>query len=151
MSGLGNILAGIFVVLGAGFVLVAAVGILRLPDFYTRIHAAAKAGTVGSVMTLLALAIVSSETAEILRAIAAIVFFFLTAPIAAHLLGKAAYSAGYRMWEGSVLDEMPTGPPGPPTMRHRKPKPPAVDEAGRPIGAGQQRPMDETAKVHEPR
>ncbi len=54
----------------------------------------------------MALAIVSVQTAEVLRAIAAIVFFFLTAPIAAHLLGKAAYSAGYRMWSGSVLDEM---------------------------------------------
>lgn len=113
MSGIGNILAGIFVMLGAGFALVASVGILRLPDFYTRIHAASKAGTVGSVLALLALAIVSVETAEVLRAIAAIVFFFLTAPISAHLLGKAAYSAGYKMWDGSVLDEMQDGPARP--------------------------------------
>ena len=113
MSGIGNILAGIFVMLGASFALVASVGILRLPDFYTRIHAASKAGTVGSVLALLALAIVSVETAEVLRAIAAIVFFFLTAPISAHLLGKAAYSAGYKMWDGSVLDEMHDGPARP--------------------------------------
>ena len=106
MIALGNILAGIFVVMGAMFALVASIGILRLPDFYTRIHAASKAGTVGSVLALVALAIVSVQTAEVLRAIAAIVFFFLTAPISAHLLGKAAYSAGYRMWSGSVLDEM---------------------------------------------
>ncbi len=106
MSGIGNILAGIFVVLGASFALIAAIGILRLPDFYTRIHAASKAGTVGSVLALLALAIVSNESAEVLRAIAAIVFFFLTAPISAHLLGRAAYTAGYRMWEGSVRNEM---------------------------------------------
>jgi multicomponent Na+:H+ antiporter subunit G len=106
MSGIGNILAGIFVVMGAGFALIAAIGILRLPDFYTRIHAASKAGTVGSVLALLALAIVSDESAEVLRAIAAIVFFFLTAPISAHLLGRAAYTAGYRMWEGSVRNEM---------------------------------------------
>ncbi|MBB3951527.1 monovalent cation/H(+) antiporter subunit G [Aureimonas jatrophae] len=106
MSGIGNILAGIFVVMGAGFALIAAIGILRLPDFYTRIHAASKAGTVGSVLALLALAIVSDESAEVLRAIAAIVFFFLTAPISAHLLGRSAYTAGYRMWEGSVRNEM---------------------------------------------
>ncbi|ALN72674.1 MULTISPECIES: monovalent cation/H(+) antiporter subunit G [unclassified Aureimonas] len=114
-AAIGNILAGIFVVMGALFALVASIGILRLPDFYTRIHAASKAGTVGSVLALVALAIVSVQTAEVLRAIAAIVFFFLTAPISAHLLGKAAYSAGYRMWSGSVLDEMDEDLEAPPS------------------------------------
>ncbi len=115
MAAVGNILAGVFVVMGALFALVASIGILRLPDFYTRIHAASKAGTVGSVLALVALAIVSVQTAEVLRAIAAIVFFFLTAPISAHLLGKAAYSAGYRMWSGSVLDEMDEDLEAPPS------------------------------------
>lgn len=107
MTAIANILAGLFVLAGTSFVLVAAIGLLRFPDFYTRIHAAAKAGTVGSALTLVALAIVSNETAEVLRAIAAIFFFFLTAPLSAHLLGKAAHSAGYQLWEGSVRDEMP--------------------------------------------
>lgn len=107
MTAAANILAGIFVIAGTGFVLIAAIGLLRFPDFYTRIHAAAKAGTVGSALTLVALAIVSNEMAEVLRAIAAIFFFFLTAPLSAHLLGKAAHSAGYQLWEGSVRDEMP--------------------------------------------
>ena len=107
MTAAANILAGIFVIAGTGFVLIASIGLLRFPDFYTRIHAAAKAGTVGSALTLVALAIVSNEMAEVLRAIAAIFFFFLTAPLSAHLLGKAAYSAGYRLWEGSVRNEMP--------------------------------------------
>jgi multicomponent Na+:H+ antiporter subunit G len=107
MTAIANIIAGIFVIAGTSFVLVAAIGILRFPDFYTRVHAAAKAGTVGSALTLVALAILSTETAEVLRAIAAIFFFFLTAPLSAHLLGKAAHSAGYQLWEGSVLNEMP--------------------------------------------
>ena len=54
---------------------------------------------------LVALAIVSNETAEVLRAIAAIIFFLMTAPISAHLLGKAAQSAGYRMGTESIRDE----------------------------------------------
>ncbi|WP_185983613.1 monovalent cation/H(+) antiporter subunit G [Aureimonas mangrovi] len=107
MTAIANIVAGIFAIAGTSFVLVAAIGILRFPDFYTRVHAAAKAGTVGSALTLVALAILSTETAEVLRAIAAIFFFFLTAPLSAHLLGKAAHSAGYQLWEGSVLNEMP--------------------------------------------
>lgn len=107
MTAVANILAGIFVLAGTFFVLVAAIGLLRFPDFYTRLHAAAKAGTVGSALTLVALAIVSNEMAEVLRAVAAIFFFFLTAPLSAHLLGKAAHTAGYQLWEGSVRDEMP--------------------------------------------
>lgn len=110
MTGLGNIAAGLLVLAGSFFALVAAIGLLRFPDFYTRVHAAAKAGTVGSALMLVALAVVSTEIGEVLRAIAAIVFFFLTAPISAHLLGKAAYSAGYKLWAGSVRDEMPYGP-----------------------------------------
>lgn len=98
--------AGILILIGAAFSLAAAVGIVRLPDLYTRMHAASKAGTVGSGAMLLALAIVASENATITRALAGIVFFLLTAPISAHLLAKAAYGAGYSMWKDSVLDEM---------------------------------------------
>lgn len=117
MTALANLLAGLFVIAGSAFTLIAAIGILRFPDFYTRIHAAAKAGTVGSALTLIALAILSNETGEVLRALAGIVFFFLTAPLSAHLLGKAAHSAGYQLWEGSVRDEMPPVPDAKPDHR----------------------------------
>ncbi|TFF25644.1 monovalent cation/H(+) antiporter subunit G [Jiella endophytica] len=101
------VLAGLLILAGSAFAAVAAFGILRLPDIYTRMHAASKAGSVGSGMALLALALVSHSGPEALRAIAAIAFFLLTAPLSAHLLAKAAYAVGYRMWGGSVLDEMP--------------------------------------------
>ena len=77
---------------GAAFALIAAIGLVRLPDLFTRMHAASKAGTLGSGVLLIALA--------------GVVFFLLTAPISAHLLAKAAYAVGYGMWEGSVRDEM---------------------------------------------
>ena len=102
-----TILAGLLVLAGSAFAAVAALGLLRLPDLYTRMHAASKAGSVGSAMMLIALAFMSSDLPEILRAIAAVGFFLLTAPIAAHLLAKAAYSVGYGLWPQSVLDEMP--------------------------------------------
>ncbi|MCE7028903.1 monovalent cation/H(+) antiporter subunit G [Jiella avicenniae] len=102
-----SILAGLLIVAGSAFAAVAAFGILRLPDLYTRMHAASKAGSVGSGMMLLALALVSHSGPEALRAIAAIAFFLLTAPLSAHLLAKASYAVGYRLWPGSVLDEMP--------------------------------------------
>ncbi len=98
--------AGFLVLAGAGFAFVAALGLVRLPDVYSRMHAASKAGTVGSGALLLALAIVADDQATTTRALAGVVFFMLTAPLSAHLLAKAAYYAGYRLWSGSVADEM---------------------------------------------
>ena len=86
---------GILCVIGAFFILVAAIGILRLPDLYTRMHAASKAGTLGSGVLLIAIAVFSQETDVGMRALAGIVFFLLTAPLSAHLLARAAYSVGY--------------------------------------------------------
>jgi multicomponent Na+:H+ antiporter subunit G len=102
-----EIVVGVMVVVGAGFSLIAAIGLVRLPDVYTRMHAASKAGTVGSGVILLALAIHADDAATITRALAGVAFLLLTAPIAAHLLAKAAHGAGYRLWEDSVLDDMP--------------------------------------------
>ncbi|TWG99287.1 multicomponent Na+:H+ antiporter subunit G [Mesorhizobium sp. J18] len=104
-----NYLAGALIIIGALFTLIASIGLLRLPDLYTRMHAASKAGTVGSGLMLVALAVYSDDLAITTRAIAGIVFFLLTAPISAHLLAKAAYAAGYRMWDKSVCDEMSAG------------------------------------------
>ncbi len=101
-----NYLAGVLIIIGAGFALVAAVGLIRLPDIYSRSHAASKAGTLGSCVMLLALAVVANDHAIVTRALAGVLFFLLTAPISAHLLAKAAYAAGYQLWEKSVLDQM---------------------------------------------
>ncbi|MDZ5698379.1 MULTISPECIES: monovalent cation/H(+) antiporter subunit G [Phyllobacteriaceae] len=101
-----NLLISALMLIGASFTLVAAIGILRLPDLYSRMHAASKAGTLGSGVLLLALAFYAHDHATVTRALAAIVFLLLTAPLSAHLLAKAAYAVGYRLWEGSVHDDM---------------------------------------------
>jgi len=102
-----NYVTGILLVIGAAFALVASVGLVRLPEFYTRMHAASKAGTLGACVMLIAVAVYADDTAVASRALAGVVFFLLTAPISAHLLAKAAYAAGYPLWDGSVHDEMP--------------------------------------------
>ena len=106
IDGVGDYLAGALIIVGALFALTASIGLFRLPDVYTRMHAASKAGTLGSCFMLIALAVHIGEFATTLRALSGVVFFLLTAPIAAHLLAKAAYSAGYRMWRGSVNDDL---------------------------------------------
>ena len=107
-----DLLVAALLLLGALFAFVAGVGLIRLPDLYTRMHAASKAGTLGSGVLLIALAVHDGTAGTASRALAGVVFFLLTAPISAHLLARAAYSVGYRMWDRSIMDEMRADPPG---------------------------------------
>ncbi|OXS99465.1 Na+/H+ antiporter subunit G [Notoacmeibacter marinus] len=100
-----NILVGLLLLAGALFSLAASIGLLRLPDIYSRMHSASKAGTVGSGLTLIAMAIHSGDLGDATRALAGVVFFLLTAPISAHLLAKAAHDMGYPLWSKSLGDE----------------------------------------------
>lgn len=91
-----SLIAACLLLAGALFSLIAALGLLRLPDLLSRMHAASKAGTAGSGLILLAVALDSGDAATWLKCVAAIVFFVLTAPLSAHLLAKAAIAAGHR-------------------------------------------------------
>ncbi|HEY0124712.1 MAG TPA: monovalent cation/H(+) antiporter subunit G [Rhizobium sp.] len=91
---------------GALFALVSAIGIVRLPDLYSRMHAASKAGTVGSGLLLFAVGVHSQDLSIFARALAGFLFFVLTAPISAHLLARAAHKAGHRLTPPSVRDEL---------------------------------------------
>ncbi|CAN7480461.1 monovalent cation/H(+) antiporter subunit G [Pararhizobium sp. LjRoot235] len=101
------IAVSVLMVVGSIFSLLAALGILRFPDLYTRMHAASKAGTVGSGLLLLAAGLHALDIAILLRALAGFAFFVLTAPISAHLLAKAAHQAGYKLTNLSVTDQLP--------------------------------------------
>lgn len=90
-----NYLGAALIIVGSVFGLLAAIGLLRLPDLYTRMHAASKAGVVGAGLILLAMAIVSGDGAIILRTVLGIVFLALTTPVSAHLLARAALKAGH--------------------------------------------------------
>ncbi|MBU4315956.1 MAG: monovalent cation/H(+) antiporter subunit G [Proteobacteria bacterium] len=93
-------------VAGAFFILVAAIGILRLPDLYMRVSAAAKASTLGIGLSLLGVALHFNELGIASRAVATIVFIAITSPVAAHLIGRAAYHNGVPLWEKTVVDEL---------------------------------------------
>lgn len=101
--------SAILMLTGAMFCLIAAIGINRLPDVYTRMHAASKAGTVGSGLLLLAAGLHSADFPIFFRAMVGFVFLVLTAPVAAHLLAKAANRAGYEpvRAEGGKADADP--------------------------------------------
>lgn len=92
-------------VVGGFFCVVAALGVLRLPDTYLRMHASSKAGALGCGLVLAAVALHFAEVAVASRAIATISFLLITAPVGAHMLGRAAYRTGVPLWKESVIDE----------------------------------------------
>lgn len=85
-----DILIGIFMLLGGFFCLIAAIGVLRLPDVLTRMHASTKAGVLGSSLILIGAAIYLQDTEITARVVATILFLMLTTPIGAHMIGRAA-------------------------------------------------------------
>jgi multicomponent Na+:H+ antiporter subunit G len=108
LVGLEIYLGGTILVLGALFTLLAAIGVVRLPDLYTRMHAASKAGAVGGGLILLAVAIVSQDAAVSIRAVIGVVFLLLTTPVSAHLLARASYLSGYKPCSDTSIDEIET-------------------------------------------
>ena len=91
---------------GASFLLLAAIGEVRMPDLFTRMQPATKAATLGIACMLLAVATHFAQISVTTRVLATILFFFLTAPVTAHLIARASYFIGVRLWEGTVLDEL---------------------------------------------
>lgn len=102
-----TIYAGCILLLaGALFCLLASIGVLRLPDLYTRMHAASKAGAVGGGLILLAVAVLSFDLAVAARAIIGVAFILLTTPLSAHLLARASYEPDYPAEKKMAVDEM---------------------------------------------
>ena len=83
---------------GAFFGGVAAVGIVRLPDIYTRAHAASKSDTLGAVLALAAVALAIQTDLSTIKAVFLLLFMFLTNPTAAHAIARAAEDQGIRPW-----------------------------------------------------
>lgn len=83
---------------GVFFAVVAAVGLVRLPDIYTRTHGASKSETFGAVLTLAAVAITFGGDLSTLKTVLLLVFMFLTNPTAAHAIARAASDQGIEPW-----------------------------------------------------
>lgn len=96
----------ILLLLGSFLMLVAGIGLLRMPDLFLRMSSTAKAGTLGTGLMVLGAAIFFNEFSIYTRSIALIVFLFSTAPVAAHMLGRAAYFDGVPLWKKTFRDDL---------------------------------------------
>jgi multicomponent Na+:H+ antiporter subunit G len=101
-----DIIIMIFATLGSVFIFLAALGIVRMPDLYMRISVTTKAASLGVGLVLLSAAIYFAEIGVTTKVLAIVLFIFLTAPIGAHLIGRAAYYIGVPLWKDSLMDNM---------------------------------------------
>lgn len=96
----------IAVLLAGGFVFhaVAALGVLRMPDFYTRLHAVSKAETLGVLLTLAAVVVWVGPSITAVKVIFVAVFLFLANPTSTHVIGRAALRTGLKPWRTEPED-----------------------------------------------
>lgn len=92
-------------VVGSVLVLLAGIGLLRFQDVYMRMSATSKAGTLGVMLIVMGSASHFGDPEVLARATATVVFFFVTAPVAAHMVGRASYLGGTPRWSGTWVDE----------------------------------------------
>lgn len=96
----------ILLLLGALFMFLASIGLVRMPDVLMRMHSATKSNTLGVGLIMLGVALRFDDFAIAVRSLAIVIFLFSTAPVAAHMIGRAAYLSGVPLWEGTLSDEM---------------------------------------------
>jgi multicomponent Na+:H+ antiporter subunit G len=100
-----DILSGVLIVCGLVFFTGGAVGILRFPDFYTRLHPAGKLDTAGLVITMAGVALFTVAPLTLdallttLKIVLIVAFVFITSPTATHAIVDAAIRSGLRPWE----------------------------------------------------
>jgi len=97
------VIGSVLVALGAAFLFLGALGIVRMPDLYNRMQAGTKATTLGNLLTLVGLGLI--EPAWMLKLLLIALFVLMTNPISSHALARGAYRVGVPLTEGSVRDE----------------------------------------------
>ena len=98
-------LTAILWVAGSAFALLAAIGVVRMPDVFTRMQASTKASTLGLGCLLIGAALQLGDFGSFIRVASIGAFLLLTTSVAAHVIARASYLADVPLWEGTVLDE----------------------------------------------
>lgn len=101
-----ELLIALLLTVGALFALIAAIGIVRMPDFFMRLSATTKASTLGASFILCATAFYFNNPTITGKILAIIAFTILTTPVAAHMIGRAAWLSGVKLWKATVCDHL---------------------------------------------
>jgi multicomponent Na+:H+ antiporter subunit G len=95
----------ILIIIGILFDVFGCIGLVRFPDVYNRLQASTKCVTLGTILLLIGVALVSASGPISAKAIICAVFILITSPTAAHAIAKGAYASGVKLWENSVTDK----------------------------------------------
>ncbi len=93
-----DIVIASLIVLGGAFGVIGALGLLRMPDVLTRMHASTKIGTLSTGLIVAGAAVHFFDPVTTVRAVLILLFLLLTAPIAAHMIGRATVTSGVPLW-----------------------------------------------------
>lgn len=100
-----DIIGYILITVGILFNIFGCIGLVRFPDVYNRLQASTKCVTLGTILLLVGVAVISGLSAMAAKAIICAVFILITSPTAAHAIAKGSYASGVKLWENSVVDK----------------------------------------------
>ena len=95
--------AALLMGLGLIFLIGSMIGMLRLPDFYSRVHASGNSETLGTMLVFLGLAVYNGVSITSAKLLIILMFIFVGNPIGSHILTKAAYKTGHPVWTKKTL------------------------------------------------
>lgn len=101
-----EVVASVLLLVGVGFAVLGGIGLHRFPDVFSRMHAATKPVTLGLASILLGAALVQPHAPSAAKLLLAAVLQFITAPTAAHMIGRAAYRSGGQLSAQTAVDEL---------------------------------------------
>ena len=101
-----DVVSSVLLLAGVALALVAAIGLVRLPDVLSRMHAATKPATLGLLLITVGAALRMEESSDAVKLLLVAAFQFLTAPVAAHMIGRAAYRSGAGALDDLVVDDL---------------------------------------------
>lgn len=106
---LNEIIAAVCILAGATFTFLGALGLQRFPDVFARMHAATKSATLGMGLVLAGVGLVVPDPSVAAKLLVVAGLQFVTAPVTAHMVGRAAYRAGTELSADTVVDELDEG------------------------------------------
>ncbi|HVM09405.1 MAG TPA: monovalent cation/H(+) antiporter subunit G [Acidimicrobiales bacterium] len=101
-----DVIAAALLLSGTSLAVIAGIGLHRFPDVFARMHAATKPATLGLVLVLAGAALQVDRPGAVAKLLLVLAFQFITAPVGAHMVGRAAYRAGTELSPDTVVDEL---------------------------------------------
>ena len=93
-----NVISTIFILAGLFFIIAGTIGLIRLPDFYSRMHATGKCDTLGEGLVIMGLIIYNGLNFISVKLLFLVIFIFVVNPVATHAIARAAYKVGLQVW-----------------------------------------------------